>query len=80
MVCQSIAQLGQYVRDLEVGYGKPDNRFWFSPNLCHPLTYIEGKDELPCTDNNIKSLDKLVEAVVRAIGFDWTEVQKVTIK
>jgi CRISPR system Cascade subunit CasC len=80
MVCQSIAQLGQYVHNLEVGYGRPEKRFWFSPNLCHPLTYVEGEDEHPCTDLNFKSLDKLVGEVVRAIGFDWTEVQKVTIK
>jgi CRISPR system Cascade subunit CasC len=80
MVPESIAGLGKYVHDLDVGYGRPEKRFWFSPNLRHPLTYVEDNAEHPCTDNNLKSLDELVEAVVRAIGFDWTEVQKVTIK
>ena len=32
-ITQSIAQLGQYVYDLDTGYGKPQKRFWFSPNL-----------------------------------------------
>jgi len=30
IIAQSIAQLGQYVHDLDTGYGKPQKRFWFS--------------------------------------------------
>jgi CRISPR system Cascade subunit CasC len=80
MVPQSIAQLGQYVHDLDTGYGKADKRFWFSPNLRYPLTIIEGKEEISLAERNLKSLDQLVAEVVRAIGFDWAEVQKVTIQ
>ena len=38
IISQSVAQLGQYVHDMDTGYGKPDKRFWFSPNLRYPLT------------------------------------------
>jgi CRISPR system Cascade subunit CasC len=69
MISQSIAQLGQYINDLDTGYGKPKNRFWFSPNLRYPLSVVEDK-------NGIKSLDDLVPAVIKAIGYDWKEVQK----
>ncbi len=80
MVCQSIAQLGQYVHNIDVGYGKPDKRFWFSPNQRHPLTVVNDKQEEALAGQNLKSLDKLVVEVVRAIGFDWAEVQTVTVK
>jgi len=80
MVRESIAGLGQYVHDLDIGYGKPDSRFWFSPNLRHALKATEDKKEIALTNNNLKSLDELVVAVVRAIGFDWAEVQTVTMK
>ena len=80
MVCQSIAQLGQYVHDLDVGYGKPDKRFWFSPNLRHPLTAIDDNQEIALANHNLKSLDELVVEVVRAVGFDWAQVQAVTVK
>jgi len=79
MVSQSITQLGQYVHDLDTGYGKPDNRFWFSPNLRYSLTATVDKKEVPLTAHNLKSLDELVVELVRAIGFDWAEVQKVTV-
>lgn len=81
VISQSIAQLGQYVRDLEIGYGRPRERFWFSPNLRHPLSVVEEientKTETPLTENNFRSLDELITAVVRAMGFDWAEVEKV---
>ncbi|MBM3334252.1 type I-E CRISPR-associated protein Cas7/Cse4/CasC [Candidatus Sumerlaeota bacterium] len=79
IISQSIAQLGQYVRDLDIGYGAPQKRFWFSPNLRYSLTAIENKEEIALTENNLKSLDALVPAVIRAIGHDWNEVQKVVV-
>lgn len=79
VVSQSIAQLGQYVHDLETGYGKPTKRFWFSPNLRYPLTIVEDKKEITLAENNIRSLDELIPAVVKAIGHDWEEVQKVFV-
>ncbi|MCX6036544.1 MAG: type I-E CRISPR-associated protein Cas7/Cse4/CasC [Chloroflexi bacterium] len=46
LISQSIAQLGQYVHDLDTGYGKPKKRFWFSPNLSYPLSFEEDKKEI----------------------------------
>ena len=40
IISQSIAQLGQYVHDMDTGYGKPTKRFWFSPNLRYPLGIV----------------------------------------
>jgi len=76
MISQSIAQLGQYIHDLDTGYGKPQKRFWFSPNLRYPLSVVEDKQEIALAENNLKSLEELVPAVVSAIGYNWQEVQK----
>ncbi len=78
VVTQSIAQLGQYARDIEVGYGAPEKRFWFSPNLRQCLTYIENKKELAVPAESVRSLEQLVPCVIKALGFDWAQVQKVT--
>lgn len=77
MISQSIAQLAQYVHDLDTGYGKPQNRFWFSPNLRYSLTVVENMEEISLTENKFKSLEELVPAVISAIGHDWKAVQKV---
>ena len=78
IISQSIAQLGQYVHDLDTGYGPPQQRFWFSPNLRYRLTVTESNRETDLARNNFKSLDALVRAVVAAIGHDWDAVQRVT--
>ena len=72
MILQSIAQLGQYVHDLDAGYGKPMKRFWFSPNMRYPLVGVEEK-------NLVRSLDQLIPAVVKEIGYDWEEVKEVVV-
>jgi len=79
MISQSIAQLGNYINDIDTGYGKPQKRFWFSPNLRYLLNVIEDKKEKSLSENNIKSLDELIPAVIDAIGYDWKEVQKVVV-
>ena len=79
IISQSIAQLGQYICDLDTGYGKPDKRFWFSPNLRYPLSIVEDKQEIPLAENNIRSLDELIPEVISAIGYDWDKVQKVIV-
>ncbi len=87
IVSQSIAQLGQYVHDLDTGYGKPTKRYWFSPNLRYPLVASvkeneNGKEkvrEVALTDNNLRSLEALIRAVVKETGHDWEEVQKVVV-
>jgi hypothetical protein len=80
MIPQSIAQLGQYIHDLDCGYGKPGKRFWFSPNLRYPLIVLQDKGEHSLAERNLKSLDELVAEVIGAVGFDWVAVQKVTAK
>jgi len=79
LVSQSIAQLGNYIHDLDTGYGKPKNRFWFSPNLRYPLGMVEDKKEIALAENNIKSLEELIHAVIKELGHDWKEVQKVVV-
>ena len=79
IISQSIAQLGQYVHDLDTGYGRPQKRFWFSPNLRYPLSVTDNKQEVALAENNIKSLDELIPAVIAAIGHDWKAVQKVIL-
>jgi CRISPR system Cascade subunit CasC len=79
IISQSIAQLAQYIHDTDVGYGKPHERFWFSPNLRYHLSVVEDKQEIPLAENNMDSLPELVAAVVAAIGFDWEAVQKVKV-
>lgn len=78
IISQSIAQLSQYVYDLDTGYGRPQRRFWFSPNLRFPLSVTVDKQECFLADENIKSLDVLIPALITAIGYDWEAVQKVT--
>ena len=41
LIGESIARLGQYAHDLVVGYGIEAERFWFSPNLRHRLTWVD---------------------------------------
>ncbi|MBI4384699.1 MAG: type I-E CRISPR-associated protein Cas7/Cse4/CasC [Nitrospinae bacterium] len=79
LISQSVAQLGQYIYDLDTGYGKPEKRFWFSPNLRYPLSVVEDKKDIFLAENNIKSLDELIPAVIKAIGHDWEEVKKVVV-
>jgi CRISPR system Cascade subunit CasC len=79
LIGQSIAQLAQYVRDLDVGYPGRQRRFWYSPNLRHALSVVEDKKDIALTDNNHKSLDDLIHAVLREIGFDWQAVQTVIL-
>ncbi len=77
IIAQSIAQLAQYVHDLDVGYGQPRQRFWFSPNLRYTLSAVQDKKEIALSENNLRALDELIPAVIAAIGHDWEEVQKV---
>ncbi len=77
VISQSIAQLGQYVRDLDVGYGRPKKRFWFSPNGRYALNVLEQKQEIELADSALKSLELLVPAVVAELGMDWAAVQNV---
>jgi len=79
VISQSIAQLAQCVHDLDIGYGKPEKRFWFSPNLRHQLRIVDNKKEIDLAESNIKSLEELIPAVIAGIGHDWKKVQKVIV-
>lgn len=93
LISQSIAQLGQYIHDLDVGYGSPDckKRFWFSPNSRHSLTYVKSEqvgegdktrkkqEEVEIEAEQKASFDDLIVSVLKAIDFDWQEVQKVVV-
>ncbi len=87
IISQSIAQLGQYIYDLDTGYGKPQKRFWFSPNLRYPLTAQITEDEngkkkrreITLAENNLRALDELIPAVIAAMGHDWQAVQKIVL-
>lgn len=90
IIAQSIAQLAQYMHDLDTGYGRPQQRFWFSPNLRYPLVAHVIEEEngkktqreiaLAGDGQNIESLDKLVPAVIKALGCDWNDVQKSVVE
>jgi len=88
IISQSIAQLGQYVHDLDVGYGKPQERLWFSPNLQYGLmAQIRDEDgkkkqqEIDLGEHKFNSLETLVPAVIKALPgkLDWADVQRVVI-
>ncbi|MCR4415476.1 MAG: type I-E CRISPR-associated protein Cas7/Cse4/CasC, partial [Thermoguttaceae bacterium] len=79
LVSQSIAQLAQYVHDLDTGYGPPRERFWFSPNLRQTLKVVADGKEIALAEQNYKSLEELIHALILAIGHDWEDVQKVLI-
>lgn len=79
IVSQSVAQLAQYVHDLDTGYGRPQQRFWFSPNLRHSLSVVKEKQEMGLADKNFRSLEELIPAVIIAIGYDWKAVQEAIV-
>jgi CRISPR system Cascade subunit CasC len=86
IISQSIAQLGQYIHDIDTGYGKPAKRFWFSPNLRYRLpTHMAaaGSGQMNPSEtfyaDEKKSLDELIPSVVTAIGYDWEAVGKVIV-
>lgn len=76
IISQSVAQLAQYVHDLDTGYGKPVKRFWFSPNGRYGFVALTKGQEIALADNNFISLDKLISDIVMVIGHNWEEVKR----
>lgn len=76
LIAQSVAQLAQYVHDIDVGFGRPIRRLWFSPNLRHRLE----ADGQSLADQDSENLNGLVEALVQSLGFDWSEVQRAVVR
>ncbi len=81
LISQSIAELAKYARDLDIGFGRPQVRFWFSPNHRYPFVVAEGKESSTLAEHNPLSLQDLIAAVVLAkpIGLHWGKVQKVIL-
>jgi len=92
LIGQSIAQLADYVHDLDVGYGRPDKgRLWFSPNLRYRLArsynekigdnYVKKEMNLIPEGAEFRSLDELVPRVIKGIdsSLDWEAVKQVKI-
>jgi len=44
------------------------------------LSFGEGKKEFALAGKNLKSLEELIPAVIRELGHEWQEVQKVVVK
>ncbi len=80
LVAQSIAMLAQYVYDLDAGYGAPAHRFWFSPNQRYPLAVVTGQQTTPVTAQPVAALEALVPAVITAIGYTWSDVQREVVR
>lgn len=76
LIAQSVAQLAQYVHDIDVGFGRPARRLWFSPNLRHRLQ----ADGQSLANEDIENLDRFVGALVQSLGFDWSEVQRAVVR
>ncbi|MGQ9604545.1 MAG: type I-E CRISPR-associated protein Cas7/Cse4/CasC [bacterium] len=75
LVSRSIMQFVKYVKDLDSGYGKPEHRFWFSPNLRHRFASGTAEDDGGVV--SVPSLDQLVGEVIKAINpeLSWDQVR-----
>lgn len=75
LIGESIARLGQCVHDITTGYGINARRFWFSPGLRYPLTFIdraESRDtqkEKPVVAENasLSTFPAFVQQVMHAV-------------
>ncbi len=70
IVEQSVAQLSQYVYDLDTGYGAPSARCWFSPNGRYRLEVPPSgsKPALALATKEVRSLDELIAFAKQAVG------------
>lgn len=87
LIEQSIAQLYQYVHDMDLGFDPPLRRFWFSPGLRFRLepesssAHSANREARSSSARleNFDNLERLIEAVVDALGFDWSEVRRLRL-
>lgn len=79
LIGESIARLAKYVADMDVGYGRPDARIWFSPNLRFRLAATMHGAEYRPAESELASLDDAVKQVVQEIGYDWNQVSQVVL-
>ncbi len=72
LVGESVERLGQYVHDLSEGYGIEADRFWFSPNLRHHLTWIDTAKNAPDQEQDVTNkqhgkFDEFMNKVMAAL-------------
>ena len=78
LIGESIARLGQYTHDLVVGYGIEAERFWFSPNLRHRLTWIDKsmkeheQEQSVVGSDEFGEFDQFVHKVMDKMGASGT--------
>ncbi len=70
LVEESIAQLAQYVSELDEGFGVQGERYWFSPGGRYKFKNMD------CLGN----FDQFVTAIMKEMGFDWKAVQEVIVE
>jgi len=81
LIGESIARLGQYAHDLDVGYDIKVERFWFSPNLRHRLTWIDKtkkeheQEQSVVGSNKFGEFDQLVNKVMIKMGAPRTPAE-----
>jgi len=75
LIGQSVAQLAHYVSQMDIGYGGPDKRIWFSPGDRWPFKTDSAAHDGPKCET-CDNLERLIEGVVAYLGFDWQDVQK----
>ncbi len=69
LVEESIAQLAQYVSELDEGFGIQAERYWFSPGKRYEFKNMD------CLSN----FDQFITAIMKEMGFDWQDVQKAIV-
>jgi len=81
LIGESIARLGQYAHDLVVGYGIEAERFWFSPNLRHRLTWIDKsmkeheQEQSVVGSDEFGEFDQFVHKVMGKMGATGTSAE-----
>lgn len=78
LIGESIARLGQYAHDLVKGYGIEADRFWFSPNLRHRLTWIDKsmkeheQEQSVVGSDEFGEFDQFIQKVMEKVGTTGT--------
>jgi CRISPR system Cascade subunit CasC len=84
LIGESVARLGQYARDLIVGYGVEAERLWFSPNLRYRLTWIDKnlneleREQSVVGSNEFGEIDRFIHAFMEKI--EATDIPSETTK
>jgi len=87
LIGQSIAQLAQYIHEMDAGFKvvDPSKRFWFSPGMRNRLETSQRAGDTAGDRQTIRvqavevdQLENLIHQVIKAIDpiLDWQEVQR----